>query len=130
MPSQPLTPEQRQVVLAAVWNALRARDSTLFERGRLKQPGGIVALDENLDVLIDMAREMTADRIEPYLARIIDDICGHCEQQEPSGYCPLRHEDKCALFGQARLILETIDSVLRELKDPEFMATRGGAAGS
>lgn len=117
MASQPLTAEQRQTVLATVWNELRGRQPELFAQETLKQPGGITAVDEHLDVLIDIARNMTADRIEPYLARIIDDICACCPQQSVAGYCPLRHDGACALFANARLILETIDSALRELSD-------------
>ena len=117
MASQPLTAEQRQTVLAAVWNELRGRQPELFAQGTLKQPGGIMSVDEHLDALVDIARNMTADRIEACLARIIDDICACCPQQSGAGYCPLRHEGACVLFANARLILETIDSALRELGD-------------
>ena len=124
MASQPLTAEQRQTVLAAVWNELRARQPDLFAQATLKQPGGIVTVDEHLDALVDIARNMTADRIEPYLARMIDDICARCPQQSVAGYCALRHNGACALFANARLILETIDAALRELDEPRHPAAR------
>jgi len=125
MASKPLQGEQRQKVLAAVWNVLRANRPELFEQARLNQPGGIMTLDTHLDALVEMSRQMTADRIEPYLARIIDDICGHCAERDASGYCPLRHVNSCVLFSHARLILETIDAALFELGDPEYLASHG-----
>jgi hypothetical protein len=125
MASTPLQGEQRQNVLAAVWNMLRANHPELFAQGRLNQPGGIMMLDTHLDALVEMSRQMTADRIEPYLARIIDDICAHCPEQDASGHCPLRHVNSCVLFSQARLILETIDAALSELRDPEYLASHG-----
>jgi hypothetical protein len=72
---------------------------------------------------------MTAERIEPYIVRIIDDICTRCPQQGVSGYCELRHVGECVLFAHARLILETIDGMLRDLADPEYLATRRGQSG-
>ena len=123
MASTPLQGEHRQKVLAAVWNVLRAQRPELFELERLKQPGGIMTLDAHLDALVEMSRQVTADRIEPYLARIIDDVCARCAEQDASGYCPLRHVNSCILFSHARLILETIDAALSELRDPEYLAS-------
>ena len=130
MTRQTLEGEPRQKVLAAVWNALRVSRPDLFHLDKLNQPGGVIALDAHLDTLIEMSRTMTADRIEPYLARIIDDVCATCPQQDPSGYCPLRHVNDCVLFSHARLILETIDSVLRDLEDPEYLASHDRAGGA
>lgn len=130
MLSAPLQGEQRQKVLAAVWNVLRAERPHLFEQNRLQQPGGIMSLDAHLDTLVDMCRQMKADRIEPYLARIIDDVCSHCGQQNASGYCALRHSGACVLFSHARMILEIIDGALREMKDPEYLALHDSAVAS
>ena len=127
MASEPLQGEQRQKVLAAVWNVLRASRPELFEQQRLDQPGGVMALDPHLDTLVEMSRQMTTDRIEPYLARIIDDVCARCAEQDASGYCPLRHVNSCVLFSHARLILETIDSALFELRDPAYLASHDEA---
>ena len=127
MASEPLQGEQRQKVLAAVWNVLRASRPELFEPQRLNQAGGIMALDPHLDTLVEMSRQMTADRIEPYLARIIDDVCARCAEQDASGYCPLRHVNSCVLFSHARLILETIDAALFELRDPAYLASHDEA---
>ena len=105
MASEPLQGEQRQKVLAAVWNVLRASRPELFEPQRLNDRGGVMALDAHLDTLVEMSRQMTANRIEPYLARLIDDVCVRCAE------------------SHARLILEMIDAALIELGDPAYLAS-------
>ena len=127
MISPPLPPEQRQRVLAAVWSMLRTIDPPLFDRQRIGAPGGIMTLDDHLDELVDMSRNMTADRIEPYLAAIIEDVCARCPEQGAAGHCALRQHDSCAVFAHARRILETIDSMLRTLEDPVYLAVHGFA---
>ena len=117
----PLDTARRQTALAAVWNVLRARHPELFDSAKLAQSGGITAIDTHLDQLVEMAREMTANRIEPYLARIIDDVCSRCPEQHANGYCPLRHDNSCVLFGEARIIFEVIDSALRNIGDEEYL---------
>jgi hypothetical protein len=124
--SQPLPAEHRQKVLAAVWGALRAREPALFDQGCIRQPGGIMVLDQHLDKLVDMSRSVTIDRIEPYLVRIIDDICARCPQQGGSGYCELRHAGACVLFAHGRLIREIINGMLRDMSDPAYLAMRQG----
>jgi hypothetical protein len=128
MISPPLPPEQRQRVLAAVWSTLRATEPLLFAQDRIHAAGGILTLDAHLDELVDMSRHMTADRIEPYLATIIEDVCARCPEQHSEGHCPLRQRDLCVLFSHARRILETIDSMLRALRDPDYLAVHGSVA--
>jgi hypothetical protein len=110
-----------------VWNVLRASRPELFEPQRLNDRGGVMALDAHLDTLVEMSRQMTANRIEPYLARLIDDVCVRCAESDASGYCPLRHVNSCVLFSRARLILEMIDAALIELGDRAHLASREDA---
>ena len=127
MVSELLEGEQRQAVLAAVWSALRVRHPQLFDRSKLSVPGGLASVDAHLDALVQLAREMTADRIEPYLARIIEDICSTCPQQQSSGHCPLRRDGSCVVFAEARTILEVIDSTLRQMQDAQYLEHHGAA---
>jgi hypothetical protein len=122
--SQPLPPEQRQLVLAAVWNALRRLEPRLFDDERVRAPSGILALDTYLDNLVDMSRHMAADRIEPFLAAIVEDICAECPRQDATAHCPLRRQDQCVIFTHARSIIEAIDRTLHQLGDPVYLAAR------
>ena len=122
MSSQPLTSARRSQVLAKVREALRAAHPELFEDQRLKKPGGIAGVERHLDGLVEIVRRSTADRIEPYLAQIIDQICSHCPNQRVSGHCPLRLSGRCATYRDARIIVNAIAGALRDMLDAEYWA--------
>jgi hypothetical protein len=93
------------------------------------RPGGLHDLERKLDALIAIARRTRSDRVEPYLAEILDDVCTHCENQRASAYCPMRHSGNCVLYACAGPIMWAIGGALRRLGDPEYLATHGDTHG-
>ena len=69
-----LTPETKARVMDAVEQDLRAADPRLFNDPQ-RSGGPMGEVGRHLDGLVDIVRHATATRIEPYLAKILDDIC-------------------------------------------------------
>ena len=114
-----LPPAIRKRVLDDIERDLRAVASGLFNDPQ--RPGGPMAeVTRHLDGLVDIVRRTTATRIEPYLAEILDDICTHCEFEQPSQFCARRDEGKCVLFSHTRTIVDAIARALRDTEDFEY----------
>lgn len=126
MTTQSLTQEQRSHVTAAIEQTLRDECPEIFAGSEAGHLGGWAELKNHIDDLVAIARRTSADRIEPYLAQILEEICGKCAHAFPSGYCPLRDRGLCLLYRQARPILRAIVGALCEIQDPEYGATHGG----
>ena len=114
-----MSADQRKLVLQAVEAALRAAEPSLFDPA-VSPDGPMWAVEQHLDTLVAIVRRTTAARIEPYLAQILDDACTHCRHQQPSQFCPLRHEDECALFSHTAVVVDAIAKALKEMGDPEY----------
>lgn len=107
---------ERRLILSEIHEALRQSCPHLLERsGCLPQPS-LAEVDKHLDELVLIVRRSTATRVEPYLAQILDDICPHCPQQQPIGYCPLRHQGDCILYRCAGAIVAAVRRALREIE--------------
>lgn len=111
--------DQRKWVLEAVEAALRAAEPKLFD-APASPDGPMWVVARHLDALVAIVRRTTTTRIEPYLAEILDDVCTHCERQLPSQFCPLRHENTCALFSHTAVIVQVVAGALKEMEDPEY----------
>src|SRR5688500_5005684 len=121
---QPLTQDQRNRILAAVY-----RDLFVWcppKEGELRTPGGAAVIETHLDELVNIVRRSTASSIEPYLAQILDDICPNCPHITVSGYCPQRADRPCVLFQHAGPIVRAIGRHLMELGDTAYLRQRTG----
>jgi hypothetical protein len=114
----PLTPWQRNRVLALIY-----RELLLSQAGRRVPEvtaAAADAMESHLDALVGIVRRSTAQKVEPYLVQILDEICPKCQNQTVSGYCPLRHSGECLVYGQAAVLIKTISRVLGEIPDPHY----------
>ena len=120
--AQPLTPDQRNHILARVY-----RDLFLYcpaGEGELRTPAGAAVIETHLDDLVNIVRRSTAATIEPYMAQILDDVCAKCPHQTVSGYCPQRTAGPCVLFRLAGPIVRAIGRTLLEMGDEEYLRQR------
>ena len=122
-----LDDSQRKLVMESIRHALLvvAPESTWAEASA--RPGGLHDLERNLDALVEIARRTRSDRVEPYLAEILDDVCATCGNQRTSAYCPLRHAGDCVLYACAGPIMWAIGGALRQMGDPAYLAVHGAA---
>jgi len=119
----PLTAPQRGEILASVYRALSEAAPELFQGPQMVlRPGGPLELPARLDAMVEIVRRTTADRVEPYIAQMLDGICAHCPRQQTSGFCPLRYDKSCVLFRCAGPIVKAIGQALWEMDDPEYLA--------
>jgi hypothetical protein len=123
-----LTPQQRTYVIDAVRRALAESHPEIMHEG----PGGANELAGHVDALVEIVRRTTADRVEPYTAQIMDDVCPHCAHQEKSGYCALRAPgpEQCALSRCTMTIVHAIADALRDMGDPVYVANRAAPEAS
>lgn len=115
----------RELVMNSIRHALLVVAPEWTRPEEYNRPGGLHDLEEKLDALIELARRTDSDRVEPYLAQILDDVCPHCKNQRASAYCPLRHSGDCVLYACAGPIMWAIRGALRRLRDPAYLATHG-----
>jgi hypothetical protein len=123
--SPDLTLEQRSRLLASVyrelWLSCRAGEATGGTRADAER------IEFHLDPLVEIVRRSTAERVEPYLFQVFEEICPNCLRQTVSGYCPLRHSGECALFARMDAIVNGIANVLRETRDTSYLAAHPDA---
>lgn len=110
-----LTAAEHRLLLSEVHEALRQECPHALERSRFVPKGNLSDLDQHLEELVPIVRRTCATRIEPYLAEILDDICTKCPYQQPSGFCPLRHDGDCILYRCAGTIVAAVRRALREI---------------
>jgi hypothetical protein len=84
--------------------------------------------EDRIDQLVNIVRQTTAKRIEPYLFQILEDICPRCPAQYPNGWCLLRVLNKCALYSCAAEIVTAIAEELKAISDPEYLSIHGDRA--
>lgn len=110
-----LTAAEHRLLLSEVHEALRQECPDALERSRFVPKGSLADLDQHLEELVPIVRRSSATRIEPYLAQVLDDICAKCPYQQPSAYCPLRHDGDCILYRCAGPIVAAVRRALREI---------------
>lgn len=111
-----LSKSERRFLLEELHQAIRETYPELLEKLECQDQGGLADLDAHLDELVSIVRSTTATRIESYLAQILDQICTKCPHQEPSAFCPLRHEGKCLLYTCAGAAVAGLRRGLREIE--------------
>jgi len=126
MNPHPLNSRDRMHVREIIQEELRARGADLF--GSDEQTTAM--FDRHLDALVDIERRTKSDRIEPYLAQLLDEVCGACPKQDRSGFCPLRYEGTCVIFAHAQPILRCIALALEQIRDPEYLVNHPLGAGN
>lgn len=119
----------RQLVMDSIRHALLVVAPEWTRPEEYDRPGGLHDLEEKLDALIEIARRTRSDRVEPYLAEILDDVCSHCRNQRASAFCPVRHSGNCVLYACAGPIMWAIGGALRRLGDAEYLAMHGEVHG-
>ena len=127
MTSTLLNEAERRLVTDSIRHALLVVAPEWARPEQYGRPGGLRDLNEKLDALIAIARRTRADRVEPYLAEILDDVCARCAHQRQSAYCPLRHAGECVLYACAGPIMWAIGGALRRLGDHDYLAVHGEA---
>ena len=110
-----LTAAERRLLLDEVHDALRQDCPDVLNRSKSLPRGGLADLDKHVEELVRIVRRSTATRIEPYLAQILDDICAKCPYQQPSAFCPLRHEGTCMLYRCPGPVIAAVRRALREI---------------
>ena len=110
-----LTAAERRLLVSEVREAVGQQCRGVLERSGPLPAGGLADLDKHLDELVPIVRRSTATRIEPYLVQILDDICARCPYQQPSAFCPLRHDGNCMLYRYAGPIVAAVRRALREI---------------
>ncbi len=66
----------------------------------------------NLDRIIEIVRSESADRIEPYVARLREQVCRHCGMEDENGRCELRDRVDCCLDAFFVLVVQVIEEEL------------------
>ena len=122
--SPPLTAAERRLISLEVREALERDYRNVLRQSNFVPKGNLADLDQHLDELVPIVQRTTADRIEPYLAQIMEDICTRCAYQQPSAYCPLRHEGNCLLYRCAGPIVAAVRRALREIDIERALAGR------
>lgn len=110
-----LTAAEHRLLVGEVNEALRQDCPDVLQRSRFVPKGNLTDLDQHLEELVPIVRRTSATRIEPYLAQILDDICTKCPYQQPSAYCPLRHDGNCLLYRCAGPIVAAVRRALCEI---------------
>ena len=122
-----LAPAQRRRVLGAVERKL-TRVAPAMAVGDPEHCGAS-SVDWNLDGIVEIARRTTAERVEPYLTQVLNDVCPGCANQLPSGRCPLREIGQCVLCRYTGVVFGAVREVLEEIGDPAYLARYGGETG-
>lgn len=112
--TQPLTAADRSELLGRIQSAVQTAEPEVGADAQQAGPISVEKLSPHLEDMIHITRRSSADRIEPYLAQMMEDICGRCPAQESSGFCPLRESGGCILFSNRRLVIEVIDRFMAE----------------
>lgn len=101
------TPSRRQL-LDAIKQAILSTEAEQPGDPDLHRWGGMETIEQHLDALTGIAEKMETDLPEAYLAEVLDNVCAHCPEQAPSGYCPLRHINACTLYRCTGPIIDAI----------------------
>lgn len=104
------THRRRRKILLAIEAAIPA-DRRDISGYALRYPDGVPDIDQHIDHLIEMIREIPR-RNESPAARIRAGICDHCPHQFPERYCPLHQTGGCIPFRHAEQIAEAISAAL------------------
>ena len=127
--SQGLTADQRATVLHAVRRRM-TRVAPALMTGEGECFGSASSVDWNLDGIVDIARRTTAERLEPYVTQVLNDVCPGCPNQLPSGRCPLREIEQCVLCRYPGAVFGAVRDVLEEIGDPQYLAGHEGDVSS
>src|SRR5688572_15246423 len=97
-----LRPADRERIMSAIRQRLWRVDPKLFDTVASDAPGGLADVERQLGRLVQIARDCTANTVEPYLAMVREEVCPSCPYVEVSGGCALRERHTCLINEQVR----------------------------
>ena len=71
------------------------------------------ALKTHFPLILEVIQSTSSDKIDPYLERLRNSVCGICIHQSADNSCRLRDNVDCALDRYYPLIVEVIEEVER-----------------
>jgi hypothetical protein len=61
--------------------------------------------------IVATVNSVDSQSMQPYVDALRANVCSECQQQEPNGFCALRHSVDCALDRYYPLVVSAIEEV-------------------